>query len=159
MKVGFYAGSFDPFTIGHLEVLKKASEIFDKLIVGIGFNPDKKRRFNEQEMKTAIEKVLMRENLISTEVVVYDGLTVDAAKKCEALFLIRGIRNAADYAFEENLASINEEISGLDTIYIRAGEYNNVSSSFVYELLKNGKDVSKYLPEEILKIVQKNIKN
>ena len=61
MRVGFYAGSFDPFTIGHLEVLKKASEIFDKLIVGIGFNPDKKRRFNEQEMKSAIEKVLMRE--------------------------------------------------------------------------------------------------
>ena len=155
MKVGFYAGSFDPFTNGHLEVLKKANLLFDKVVIGMGVNPDKKRRFSETEMKEAIEKVLKRENLSSAEVVIYKGLTVDTAKEYKSSFLIRGVRNSADYDFEENLASINEEISGLDTIFIRAGALNNVSSSFVYELFKNGKDVSKYLPKEILEIMQK----
>ncbi len=158
MKVGFYAGSFDPFTNGHLKVLKQANSLFDKIVIGIGVNPDKKRRFDDEQMKLAIEKVLKRENISNAEVVIYKGLTVDAAKKQNASFLIRGIRNGADYDFEENLAAINEDISGIDTIFIRASELKNVSSSFVYELLKNGKDVSKYVPKEILEMMQNNSK-
>ena len=154
MGIGFYAGSFDPFTIGHLEVLKKACKIFDEVIIGIGINPDKKRRFSEEKMKEAIENVLIKENLSNVKAIIYNGLTTDVAKKYNSDYLIRGIRNNADYNFEENLASINEEISGIDTIYIRAGAFGNISSSLVYELLKNGKDVSKYLPEDILKILK-----
>ncbi len=155
MKIGFYAGSFDPFTVGHLHILKKACGIFDKVIVGIGINPEKKRRFDETKMKKAILKVLKTEEISNAEVVVYDGLTVDCAKKFNASFLVRGIRNGMDYGFEENLASMNEEISGLDTIYMRAGKLGVVSSSMVFELLKNNKDVSKYLPEAVLEVVKK----
>ena len=82
-------------------------------------------------------------------VVIYDNLSVDAAIENGANILIRGIRNGMDYEYEENMASINEEISGLDTIYIRAGKLGNISSSLVVELMKNNKNVSEYLPKEI----------
>ena len=72
-----------------------------------------------------------------------------------ATFLVRGIRNGMDYQYEENIASINEEISGLDTVYIRSGKLGNLSSSMVMELIRNHKDVTKYLPEEILRLVTK----
>ena len=111
MKIGFYAGSFDPFTNGHLHVIKVSSEIFDKVIVGIGINNTKIRRFDQNQMKIAMEEVFERENLNNVSVITYDNLTVDAAKEQNADFLIRGIRNGMDYDYEENIALINEEIS------------------------------------------------
>lgn len=157
MKIGFYAGSFDPFTNGHLHVIAKSAELFDKVIVGVGVNSNKKRRFDKELMKNAIEQVLIREKLDNVTVVSYDKLSVDAALEHSAKFLVRGIRNGMDYESEENMAAINEELSGLDTIYIRAGSLGNISSSMVIELLKNDKDVSKYLPKEVLNIVKSTI--
>lgn len=155
MKIGFYAGSFDPFTNGHLHVIAKSSQLFDKVIVGIGVHPKKTRRFDKELMKKAIEQVLNRENLDNVTVISYDNLSVDVALDNNSTFLVRGIRNGMDYEYEENIASINEEISGLDTVYIRAGNLGNISSSMVMELLRNNKDVSKYLPKEILALVKK----
>lgn len=153
MKIGFYAGSFDPFTNGHLHVIKKASELFDKIIIGIGINDKKENRFDRDLMKTAIEKVLDRENITNYNILIYDKLSTDVAKENNCTFLVRGIRNGMDYEYEENLALINEDISGLDTVYIRAGKFGNISSSSVMELLKYGKDISKYVPKEILEII------
>ncbi len=150
MKIGFYAGSFSPFTNGHLQVVEKASKLFDKVIIGIGNNSQKTPRYDNELMKKAIEKLLVRLELENTvSVVIYDNLSVDAAIENGANILIRGIRNGMDYEYEENMASINEEISGLDTIYIRAGKLGNISSSLVVELMKNNKNVSEYLPKEI----------
>lgn len=106
-------------------------------------------------MQRAIEQVLIRENLNNVTVISYDNLSVDVALDHNSTFLVRGIRNGMDYEYEENMASINEEISGLDTVYIRAGNLGNISSSMVMELLRNNKDVSKYLPKEILELVKK----
>ena len=153
MEVAFYAGSFDPFTNGHLHVVQKSTKVFDKVIVGIGDNPDKKRRYDQEIMKNAIEKILANRNLTNVSVVCYDNLSVDVALKHNATLLVRGVRNGMDYQYEETMASINEEVSGLDTIYIRAGSLGNISSSMVMELLENGKDVSKYLPEEIMEVI------
>ena len=155
MKIGFYAGSFDPFTNGHLHVIAKSAQLFDKVVVGIGVHPKKARRFNKELMQRAIEQVLIRENLNNVTVISYDNLSVEVALDHNATFLVRGIRNGMDYEYEENMASINEEISGLDTVYIRAGNLGNISSSMVMELLRNNKDVSKYLPKEILELVKK----
>lgn len=150
MKIGFYSGSFDPFTNGHLHIVKTASHIFDKVIIGIGVNYQKKRRYDSNLMKNAIEKTLKHENLDNVEVITYDILTVDIATSCHANFLIRGLRNDTDYAYEENLSQINEEISGLDTIYLRSSGLGFLSSSMVAELIAYKKDVSKYLPKDIL---------
>lgn len=117
MKIGFYAGSFDPFTNGHLHVIVKSAQLFDKVVVGIAVHPKKARRFNKESMQKAIEQVLIRENLNNVVVISYDNLSVDVALDYNSTFLIRGIRNGMDYEYEENMASINEEISGLDTVY------------------------------------------
>ncbi len=154
MKIGFYAGSFDPFTNGHLHIVKTASKIFDKVIVGIGENNSKTRRFDKVNMKQAINKVFKQENLVNCECIIFSGLTADVAKKHNATMLIRGVRNGIDYDYEENLALINEEVSGLDTIYIRAGKLGYLSSSMVYELIKYKKDVSKYLPKTIDNLIK-----
>lgn len=154
MKIGFYAGNFDPFTNGHLHVIQKSAQLFDKIIVGIGVHPNKTRRFDKESMQKAIEHILIRENLDNVTVISYDNLSVDTALQFNATFLVRGIRNGIDYDYEENIASINEEISGLDTVYIRAGKLGTLSSSMVMELLRNDKDVSKYLPQEILALVK-----
>lgn len=154
MKVSFYAGSFDPFTIGHLHIVNIASKIFEKVIIGIGVNPKKTRRYDKTKMKEAIEKVLKSENINNFEVIIFDGLTADVAKEYGADFLIRGVRNGIDYDFEENLALINEEISGIDTIYIRAGANGSISSSMVFELLNRNKDVSKYIPKYVLDVIK-----
>lgn len=155
MNIGFYAGSFSPFTNGHLHVVREACKLFDKVIIGIGINSRKTPRYENKLMKEAIEKVLTRENLNNAEVIIYNNLSADAALEQNATVLIRGIRNTMDYEYEEKMALINEEISGLDTIYIRAGEFGNVSSSLVMELLEYGRDVSKFLPQEILELVKK----
>ena len=155
MEIAFYAGSFDPFTNGHLHVVQKSAKIFDKVIIGIGDNPDKKRRFDKTLMKNVIEEILKNRNINNVEVICYEKITVDAAIKNNATFLVRGVRNGMDYEYEENMASINEEVAGIDTIYIRAGKLGNISSSMVMELYENGKDVSKYLPEEVMEAIKK----
>lgn len=155
MRVGFYAGSFDPFTNGHLHVIEKSAKLFDKLVVGIGANQKKARRFDRGVMKKAIEQVIKRKGLENVMVISYDNLSVDAAAQYNATFLVRGIRNGMDYEYEENIASTNEEIAGIDTVYIRAGSLGNVSSSMVMELMSYHKDVRKYLPTEVLEAITK----
>lgn len=158
-RIGFYAGSFDPFTNGHLHVVTQASKVFDKLIIGIGINPDKKRRFDVEKMKKAIEQVLVINSLVNVSVIIYKTLSVKVAVDCGATFFVRGIRNSIDYAYEEDLASFNKKYSQIETVYFRAGDLGNVSSSMVMNLLKFGEDVSEYLPDEILKLVKENYKS
>lgn len=157
MKVGFYAGSFDPFTNGHLHVIKKSAMLFDKVVVGIGINSQKTRRFDPDIMKEGIEKVLKREGLSNVSVVNYTNLSIDIASQYDSTFFIRGIRNGMDYDYEENVALINEELSGIDTIYIRSGKYGAISSSIIMEFLGYGKDVAGLIPPEILEIVKSQI--
>ena len=151
MKSAFYPGSFDPFTNGHLHVVKTAAKLFDNVVIGIGTNSQKARRFNNALMKGAIEETLKNENISNAQVIIYTGLSVDVAKEHHCQFMIRGLRNDMDYQYEENLAQINEEIGGLDTIYIRSGLLGFISSSMVAELIENKKEVSKYLPAPVIR--------
>ena len=106
-------------------------------------------------MCEAINELLKNENIFNAECITFEDLTADVARKYNADFLIRGIRNGMDYDFEENLALINEEISGLDTIYFRSGEFGAISSSMVLELLEHNRDVTKYIPKIILEAIKK----
>ena len=153
--IGFYAGSFDPFANGHLSIVKKSSKCFEKVIIGIGENSEKKCRFDKMLMKQAIEETLKQENLNNVEVIIYNTLTTKEAKKCGADILIRGLRNGTDYQYEENIASLNEIHASLDTCYFRAGNLGHLSSSIIMDLYLHGEDISSYVPKpinEILKI-------
>ena len=121
-SIGFYAGSFDPFTNGHMQIVKKASKCFSKIIIGIAKNSEKVIRIDKEKMKEAIEKTIREQNLENVYVVLYDGLTVAEAQKQGATILIRGLRNGTDYQYEETIAEVNTKLSGLDTCYFRAGE-------------------------------------
>ena len=155
MNIGFYAGSFDPFTNGHMHVTEVSSKLFDEVIIGIGINNSKKRRYDVDVMKNAIEAALKAKGLDNVRVISYDNLSVDTAISNGATCFIRGIRNGMDYDFEENLASLNEELSDLDTIYIRAGKLGYISSTMVQELVTYNRDISKYVPKEIAEVIMK----
>ncbi len=153
-NIAFYAGSFDPFTNGHLELIRQASNTFDRVIIGIGVNPDKERRFDKNEMKTAIEESLAVENINNCKVIIYKGYTWESAKENKSSILIRGLRNETDYHYEEEIAKFNDQ-HGIDTIYLRARKYGNISSSFVYKELLLGKDISSFVPEPVKKLILK----
>lgn len=148
-----YAGSFDPFTNGHLHVLKQACQVFDKVYVAIAVNSEKKRRIDKDIMKEAIYKIIKNNSLNNAEVVILDGLTVDLAVEKNAKFLVRGLRNGTDYEYEENLAIVNNKIAGIETIYFRAGKTAHISSSIVMELYSYGKDITKWVPKEVIEVL------
>lgn len=142
-----YIGSFDPFTIGHYEVLKQAEELFDKVVIIVSSNSNKKRRFNIVDCSHAISTVT--NNVVTTS----EDLTTDLAEKYNCDYLIRGLRNTSDYLYEEQLAQMYKELNpNLRVVYFRAN--NNISSTFVYELYKRGLPIDKYLPydKRLLKV-------
>ncbi len=151
--IGFYAGSFDPFTNGHLAIVKKSAKCFDKVVIGIGYNSEKKARIDKTKMKEAIEKTIKHEMLDNVDVVLYEGLTVDKAKELKADILIRGLRNGTDYEYEENISAVNEKIAGIDTCYFRAGELGYLSSSIVMELFENDKLIDNLVPKAVLELL------
>lgn len=150
-KRALYAGSFDPFTNGHLSIVEKASELFDEVVVGIAINSNKKRSTDIWLMPDAIrESVKHLDNVI---VITISGLIADYCKKKDITYLVRGLRNTSDYLYEENIAKINNEINpDLKTIYFRA-DNDVISSSMIRELNAYGKDVSKFVPEEVNKLL------
>jgi pantetheine-phosphate adenylyltransferase len=148
-KIAVYAGSFDPFTNGHLSIVKSAAELFDTVYIVIAQNCNKKRFISADNMSRAIEKCFVREGLVNCKVEVCFGLVADFCKEVDAKYLVRGLRNTSDYMYEENVAKINAEINpNLKTIYFRATN-DTISSSMVRELHSYDRDVSKYLPYEI----------
>lgn len=150
-KKALYTGSFDPFTKGHLSIVEKAAELFDKVVIGIAYNSKKKRNTDINVMIEAIKKQVS--DLDNVSVTRINGLVADWCQEREYYYLVRGLRDTSDYLYEENIAKINKEInSNLRTIYFRA-DNDVISSSMVRELCENNKDVSKYVPEEIYKIL------
>lgn len=146
-----YPGSFDPFTNGHLDVVKKSAKLFDRVVVAIGVNSGKKRNYDTDAMKEAIEQTLRDNGIFNCEVCYYSGLVAEYAKEHDIDYMIRGLRNTTDYNYEENIAEVNKLINPeLEYVYFRA-ENVGISSSMVRELLSYGKDVSRYVPEAVLK--------
>lgn len=138
-----FPGSFNPFTIGHLDILCRGLEIFDKVILAVGYN-DKK----QADMASAADNLRdLFADVDNVEIALYSGLTVDAAKNLGAKVMLRGFRNSIDAEYEKNLADANRLISGIDTILLPTRpELACISSSMVRELIFHGYDVSPYLP-------------
>lgn len=143
--IALFPGSFDPYTIGHYSIVERALPLFDKIVIAVGVNRNKQSLMSEEKRVEAIRSLY--ESNDKVEVISYDGLTVDAAKKYGARFLLRGVRQVADFEYERNLAEVNRNISGLETILLYTlPEYAHISSSIVRELASYGKDVANLLP-------------
>ncbi len=148
MKRAIFPGSFDPFTVGHYDIVKRGLKIFDEIIIGIGRNSTKKETFPIREREEAIRKIFADEPRV--KVAIYDCLTVDFAKEQEAPFILRGIRCVEDFEYERNMAEANKQLGGVETIilYTRP-EYAHISSTLVRDLYAYGKDVSDFVPNEL----------
>ena len=150
MKVAVYPGSFDPITNGHLEVLKRALNIFDKVIMLVAINDNKKARFSVEERVAMIKEAVDDERV---EVDSYNGLTVEYAKKHNAQHLIRGLRAVTDFEYEFSLASANDFIdSSIDTVFLMSkAEKSFINSSMIMGLYESGVDISALVPPSVIK--------
>ena len=143
-----FPGSFDPFTRGHESIVRRALPLFDKFVIAIGVNADKRSFMSMEQRKALIEDVFKDDPRI--EVISYSGLTVDVAREVGAKFIVRGVRLIQDFENEKHLAEVNRDISGIETILLYTlPEYSHISSSIVRELYRYGQDVSVYLPEGV----------
>lgn len=147
MSKAFYAGSFNPFTIGHDSIVTRALEIFDGVVIGVGYNLSKPEAEGVASKRADSIRKLYAANP-KVEVVCYSTLTTEAAKANGATVLLRGVRDCADFEYERNMADINRRLSGMDTVILLAlPELAAVSSSVVRELEAFGADVAPYLPK------------
>ena len=145
MKRAIFPGSFDPFTIGHHDIVLRGLQLFDEIIIGIGHNINKRDAFPLEERINAIQHAFNSEPRI--KVMAYDGLTVDFAAEQHAQFILRGVRSVQDFEYERNIAEANKQLSGIETVllYTRP-EYAHISSTLLRDLHSHGKDISPYLP-------------
>lgn len=149
MKIAIYPGSFDPVTKGHLDILKNASEIFDKVIIAVAHNGDKKGFLSVEERVDLIRKSI--KDMKNVEVDAFEGLTINYAKEHNAEVLIRGLRAVSDFEYEMQLSQTNSALcKEIKTVFlITKPKYNFISSSTIKEILNNNGDISKFVPEPV----------
>ena len=152
-RSALYAGSFDPYTNGHHDMVKKAARLFDRVDVLIGVNVQKRRRFDAEAMRRAMQALYDAEGLAHVRAVIYDGLVADYCAENGIGYYVRGLRSATDYAYEEGSAQVNRMINpALETIYLRS-DAPALSSSMVRELLAFGKSVEAFVPAPVLRAI------
>ncbi|MEF9924530.1 MAG: pantetheine-phosphate adenylyltransferase [Muribaculaceae bacterium] len=145
-RIALFPGSFDPFTIGHHSIVERALPLFDEIVIAIGINDGKTALCTPDERIMAISEVFKDEPKI--KVLAYTGLTIETAKQCGAEFMLRGVRMIQDFEYEKNLAEVNRNLSGIETVLLYTlPEYSHISSSIVRELIKYGNDVTSFLPQ------------
>ena len=148
MKKAVFPGSFDPITIGHVDIVKRGIKVFDEIIIAIGDNTDKKYMFPKEKRVEFVKQTFNNYDNIKIES--YDGLTVDFCKKNNIEFMIRGLRNPADFEFEKSIALTNREMTDTETIFFLTSPENSfISSSIVRDLIRNNGDYKLFIPKGI----------
>ncbi len=148
MKRALFPGSFDPLTLGHYDIIKRGIKLFDEVIVAIGVNSEKKYMFSLEERKSFIEKAFKNEPKV--KIVTYQGLTIDFCKEIDAQFILRGLRNPADFEFEKAIAHTNRKLSKIETVFLlTAANTSYISSSIVRDVIRNNGDYTKLVPDSV----------
>ncbi|MFK8298169.1 pantetheine-phosphate adenylyltransferase [Capnocytophaga cynodegmi] len=148
MKRALFPGSFDPITLGHYDIIHRALDLFDEIVVAIGVNNDKNYMFSVEQRKNFIEKAFTDEPKV--KVTTYQGLTVDFCKEINAQFILRGLRNPADFEFEKAIAHTNRTLSKIETVFLlTAASTSFISSSIVRDVIRNNGDYTVLVPESV----------
>lgn len=148
MKRAVFPGSFDPITLGHYDIIERGLGLFDEIIIAIGINADKKYMFTLEQRKQFIEKAFINEPRI--KVMTYSGLTIDFCKKQDAPFILRGLRNPADFEFEKAIAHTNRKLSEIETVFLLTSSGKSyISSSIVRDVIRNNGDFKCLVPDTV----------
>jgi len=148
-RTAVFPGSFDPVTLGHVDIIQRGLSVFDEIVIGIGNNAEKKYMFSLEDRLSWIKKIFEKENFI--QVKSYEGLTVEFCKRENASFILRGLRNAADFEFEKAIAHMNAGIShNIETVFVLSDlKFGALSSSIIRDIIRNGGNPSQFLPAEV----------
>lgn len=145
LRIAIFPGSFDPFTIGHASIVERGLPLFDRIVIGVGINENKRPLLQPDERVRTIAELYAGEPRI--KVVAYDDLTLDLAKREHAGFILRGLRSVKDFEYERDIANMNQRLGGVETVLLFTEPHcSSISSSVVRELIAFGKDVSEFLP-------------
>ena len=149
-RIAIFPGSFDPITIGHVDIIKRSLPLFDKIIISVGSNSEKKYFFSVEKRIQWIKKVFIKNPKI--EVKSYNKLTVEFAKDSNARFLIRGLRNISDFEFEKTMAHANSELNpSIESVFLLTKpKYSFITSSVVRDTIKNDGDYRKFVPNQVV---------
>ena len=149
-RIAIFPGSFDPITIGHVDIIQRALPLFDKIIISVGSNSEKKYFFNLEKRIQWIKKIFIKNPKI--EVKSYNKLTVEFAKDSNARFLIRGLRNISDFEFEKTMAHANSELnSSIESVFLLTKpKYSFITSTVVRDTIRNNGDYRKFVPNQVV---------
>ena len=148
MRRAVFPGSFDPITLGHVDIIKRATPLFDEIIVAIGINAEKKYMWTLDERKSYLE--LTFKDFPKVRIGTYSGLTADYCKKENAQYILRGLRNTSDFTYEQTIGQANKSNFGVDSVFLMGSpEMSFVSSSVVRDIARNGGDFSKFVPDAV----------
>jgi pantetheine-phosphate adenylyltransferase len=154
-RVALFPGTFDPVTFGHLDIIERSLPLFDKLFIGVGVNVNKAPMFSAEQRVAWLNELFGKESKI--EAVMYDGLTVECCKKIGANYILRGIRYVNDFEYEKAIADMNRSLDGhIETIFLTClPKFTSVASTLVRDVIRNGGDVSQFVPDVVLKTIKR----
>ena len=148
MKRALFPGSFDPLTLGHYDIIKRGVKLFDEIVIAIGINAEKKYMFDLEERKLFIEEAFKDQPKI--RIMTYEGMTIDFCKEVKAGFILRGLRNPADFEFEKAIAHTNRKLSKIETVFLlTAANTSHISSSIVRDVIRNKGNYTLLVPDTV----------
>lgn len=152
-RICLFPGTFDPVTLGHVDIVERSLSLFDKLYIGIGSNANKTPMFSDQQRLEWIQEIFKNDNRV--EALVYDGLTVECCKKINATYILRGIRYVSDFEYEKVIADMNRSLDPqIETIFLTCmPQFTSVASTLVRDVIRNGGNATPFLPEVVRKAV------